>query len=152
MLQRGTPRVARGNVVFRSGRGSRRICRMKNALLITTILLCSVSVIAASPNPPTMRVDFFHTGNATSQSFSLDRVVIEPLPWPGSMSEKAHIDNTNLGKYLFEVRDRAKGDLLFSRGFLSIFGEWETTEEAKGISRTFSESMRFPRFEQPLKI
>jgi len=126
---------------------------MKKALILIAILMCcTLTTSAASPNPPTMRVDFFHTGNATSETFSLDRVVMEPLPWPGSMVEKARIDETNLGKYQFEVRDRAKGDLLFSRGFSSIFGEWETTEEAKTVSRTFSESMRFPRFEQPLKI
>src|SRR6185369_9632532 len=124
---------------------------MNKVLLLLALLLmcCLSSVFAASPNPPTMRVDFYHSGNATTQSFSLDRVVIEPLPWPGSMSEKARIDQTNLGKYMFEVRDRAKGDLLYSRGFSSIFGEWESTGEAKSMNRTFSESMRFPRFEQP---
>src|SRR3954471_21744536 len=111
--------------MFRSGDCSRRIWRMNKVLLLALLLMCSLSAaFAASPNSPTMRVDFYHSGNATSQSFSLDRVVIEPLPWPGSMSEKGRIDSTNLGKYLFEVRDRAKGDLLYSRGFSSIFGEW----------------------------
>jgi hypothetical protein len=126
---------------------------MNKVLLLALLLMCCLSpVFAAPPNPPTMRVDFYHSGNATSQSFSLDRIVIEPLSWPGSMSEKARIDQTNLGKYLFEVRDRAKGDLLYSRGFSSIFGEWETTEEARSVNRTFSESLRFPRFDQPLTI
>lgn len=139
---------------------------MKRACLLV-LLLCGIAIAGAAQNarpkdphnlnahasnPRTMRVDFYHTGNATTQTFSLDRVVIEPLPWPGAMTEKARIDQTNLGKYLFEVRDRAKGELLFSRGFSSIFGEWATTEEAKTMNRTFSESMRFPRFEQPLRI
>jgi hypothetical protein len=139
--------------LFRSGDGSRRIWLMKKALLLAVLLMfCLSAAFGASSNPPTMRVDFYHSGNDKTQSFSLDRVVIEPLPWPGSMSEKARIDQTNLGKYLFEVRDRAKGDLLYSRGFSSIFGEWESTEEAKTMNRTFSESLRFPRFEQPLTI
>jgi hypothetical protein len=121
--------------------------------LMLSVLLCCASVaFAGTNNPPTMRVDFYHTGNSSSQTFSLDRVVIEPLPWPGSMSEKARIDSTNLGKYLFEVRDRADDTLLYSRGFSSIFGEWETTDEAKALNRTFSESLRFPRFDQPLRI
>ena len=38
------------------------------------------------------------------ETFSFDRVVIEPLPWPGDMSKT--IDDTNLGNYFFEVRDR----------------------------------------------
>ena len=34
---------------------------------------------------------------------------------------------------------------LYSRGFASIFGEWETTEEARSRFRTFHESAAFPR-------
>jgi Peptidase M64 N-terminus len=33
---------------------------------------------------------------------------------------------------------------VYSRGFSSIFGEWETTGEAKSLARTFQESLRFP--------
>jgi hypothetical protein len=90
----------------------------------------------------TMRVDYYHTGNATEERFSLDRVVVEPLPWPGNPAKP--IDNTNLGKYRFTVVDVASGTTLFSRGFASIYGEWETTAEAKIMNRTFSESLRFP--------
>jgi hypothetical protein len=124
----------------------------KQWLNVILLLFCASIAFAATSNPPTMRVDYYHTGNATTQTFSLDRVVIEPLPWPGAMTEKARIDTTNLGKYQFEVRDRATDAILYSRGFSSIFGEWETTDEAKNMNRTFSESFRFPRFEHPLKI
>ena len=89
-----------------------------------------------------MRLDYYHTGNAQQELFSVDRVVIEPLPWPGSMAKT--IDNTNLGSYFFEIRDKATAQLLYSRGFNSIFGEWVTTDEAKAANRTFSESLRFP--------
>jgi hypothetical protein len=90
----------------------------------------------------TMRLDFHHTGTATTEVFSLDRLVIEPAPWPGNPSRQ--IDDTNLGKYFFEVIDRATNRVLYSRGFASIFGEWETTGEAKARARTFEESLRFP--------
>ena len=76
-----------------------------------------------------MRVDYFHTGNAAEEHFSLDRVVLEPLPWPGNPTRP--IDDTNLGKYLFEVIDRATNRVVYSRGFASVYGEWETTGEAK---------------------
>src|SRR5438552_1987740 len=35
-----------------------------------------------------MRVDYFHTGNATEERFSLDRIVVEPLPWAGNPGKK----------------------------------------------------------------
>src|SRR5262249_52730458 len=36
------------------------------------------------------------------------------------------------------------GRVTFSRGFSSIYGEWETTAEAKEVARAFHESVRFP--------
>ena len=98
----------------------------------------------------TMRLDYYHTGDAAQEIFSLDRVVIEPLPWPGSPAQA--IDTSNLGKYFFEVRDAKTKQLLYSRGFASIYGEWETTDEAKTIKRTFSESLRFPVPAAPVNI
>ena len=104
------------------------------------LVLCSSASLAAQPQ--TMRLDYYHTGDAKSEVFSVDRVVIEPLPWPGDLSQA--IDTSNLGKYFFEVRDQKTKQVLYSRGFASIYGEWETTDEAKTIKRTFQESLRFP--------
>ncbi|HEV2880151.1 MAG TPA: IgA Peptidase M64 [Pyrinomonadaceae bacterium] len=98
----------------------------------------------------TMRLDFYHTGNAAQELFSVERVVIEPLPWPGN--PRRMIDESNLGKYLFEVRDRQTNRLLYSRGFASIYGEWETSDEAKTVNRTFQESLRFPAPAAPVQI
>src|SRR5215471_14515367 len=116
-------------------------------------LLLSVASLLAGPNatqPSTMRLDYYHTGNAATETFSFDRIVIEPLPWPGDMAKT--IDDTNLGNYLFEVRDAASDKLLYSRGFGSIFSEWSDTEEAKKLNRTFGESLRFPAPNAPVKI
>jgi hypothetical protein len=98
----------------------------------------------------TMRLDYYHTGNASMEMFSVDRVVVEPLPWPGNPAKG--IDDTNLGKYYFEVIDRKSNRVLYSRGFASIYGEWETTDEAKSVNRTFHESLRFPTPEGPVQV
>jgi hypothetical protein len=50
------------------------------------------------------------------------------------------------------VRDKGTNRLLYSRGFSSIFGEWELTAEAKRIARTFGESFRFPAPQAPVRI
>jgi hypothetical protein len=112
-------------------------------------LLAAATLVAGAP-PPTLRVDYYHTGNARTETFSLDRVVREPLPWPGNPART--VDDSNLGKYRFQVTDAASGKLLYSRGFCSIYGEWETTEEASKASRTFSESLRFPCPPGPVEI
>ena len=97
-----------------------------------------------------MRLDYYHTGSAAQEIFSNDRVVLEPLPWPGN--PRKPLDDSNLGPYFFEVRDEKSDQLLYSRGFASIYGEWITTDEAKLTPRTFSESLRFPAPTAPVKI
>jgi len=113
---------------------------MKRSLGIVLALLAYCVCTAAAPR--TLRVDYYHTGNAHEEWFSLDRVVLEPLEWPGN--PRKTVDETELVNYLFEVRERGSGKLLYSRGFNSVFGEWKTTEEALHANRTFSESLRFP--------
>jgi hypothetical protein len=125
----------------------RKLCR---AIFLASLAVVSAAVCLATDAPRTLRVDYFHTGNDHQETFSLDRVVLEPLPWPGNPNHL--IDDTNLGKYYFEVHDRATNRLLYSRGFASIYGEWETTDEAKEVNRTFSESLRFPAPNAPVQI
>ncbi len=116
------------------------------AVVFSSLLLSLLSFAA----PRTLRVDYYHTGNAQQQWFSLDRVVLEPLEWPG-IPAKA-IDESQLGNYLFEVREKGSGKLVYSRGFNSVFGEWKTTEEALHANRTFSESLRFPSPADPVEV
>ncbi len=116
--------------------------------LFLFLLLSTTALFAATPR--TMRLDYYHTGNDHQEMFSMGEFVLEPLPWPGNPNQP--IDDTNLGKYFFEVRDRATNKVIYSRGFASIFGEWETTDEAKTTNRTFGESLRFPTPEKPVHI
>lgn len=123
--------------------------------LTATLLLCN-SLFAAPPasyssvfTDETMRVDYFHTGGKGAEIISLDRVVNDG-PWPGSRTRL--IDDTNLGKYLFEVIDRETNQPVYSRGFASIYGEWETTGEVRTSNRTFHESLRFPWPRQAVQV
>lgn len=113
-------------------------------------LCCWISLGPLTAAPKTMRLDYFHTGDASHEVFSVDRVVIEPLDWPGNPAKG--LDGTNLGKYFFEVIDRGTNRTVYSRGFASVYGEWETTGEAKRVHRTFHESVRFPVPRSPVQV
>ncbi len=89
----------------------------------------------------TMRFDYFHSGTATEEHFAQDRIVSDGI-WSGS--KKNLIDDLRLGLYFFEVIDEESKILLYSRGFASIFGEWQTIPEASEEWGTFHESLRFP--------
>jgi hypothetical protein len=119
-------------------------------------MLSSLALVAALAAPPsdagtprTLRLDYFHTASAAEERFALDGLVLEG-PWPGNPARP--IDDTNLGKYLFHVIDRATNRTLYSRGCASICGEWETTDEAKRAFRTFHESLRFPEPKAPVQV
>src|SRR5262249_14242413 len=89
--------VALGVVVDLAGRLSPAA-----AAVMALALVCGAGRTAFAA-PPTLRVDYYHTGNATEEHFSLDRVLQEPLPWPGNPNRP--LDDTNRGKYFFEVHD-----------------------------------------------
>ena len=97
----------------------------------------------------TMRVDYFHSGGLGTEIIALDQVVSDGV-WVGSRTRL--IDDLNLGKYLFEVIDRRTNRVIYSRGFASIYGEWETTPESRELHRTFHESLRFPWPQRPVQV
>jgi hypothetical protein len=119
----------------------------KIRLLSAALALASNAALA---QPATVRLDYTHSGNALSDQYAIERVLIEPLPWPGDPSQP--FDNTNRGQNRVEVVDAKTGDLLYSRDFSTVFGEWKTTDEAGRISRGFHESVRFPKPERPVRV
>ena len=97
-----------------------------------------------------MRVDYYHTGGAAS---SCSRSTASSPTAPGPAAARSLLDDTNLGQYFFEVIDRGTNQAIYSRGFASLYGEWETTAEAKqGVHRTFHESLRFPWPKAPVQV
>jgi hypothetical protein len=92
--------------------------------------------------PATLRVDIQHGGDARSEHYAIERVVVEPLPWPGNPARP--IDDSNRGTHRVEVIEPGTGRVLYSRGYSTIFGEWRSTDEAATTQRSFQESLRFP--------
>ena len=123
--------------------------------LVAVVLLAAASPAGAQStfstffSGKTMRVDYYHTGGG-QEIFSLDRVVSDG-PWAGSRTNL--LDDTNLGPYFFEVIDRKTNQPIYSRGFASLYGEWESTDEPKqGVHRSFHESLRFPWPNGPVQV
>lgn len=90
----------------------------------------------------TMRIDYFHIGDATSETVTIDHVYQYGV-WAGST--KNLLDNFNNGADYYKIYGAASGNLIFSKGFDSYFKEYQTTEEAaNGIMRTYHESAIIP--------
>jgi len=88
-----------------------------------------------------LRLDFYHTGDKNSEIISFGKCLVEPY-YGGS--HKNLIDPTEYGYYFFKVFDASTNQVIYSRGFSTLFQEYQTTEEAKTVTKTFSGSLTFP--------
>jgi hypothetical protein len=117
------------------------ICALMLLTFATTVF-CATDDFNDRFTDATLRIDYHHTGAAGEEILSLDRVY-EEGPWSGPRINL--IDNLDLGRYQAKLLDTASGDLIWSRGFESYFGEWKTTVPAtSGVRRTYHESVRAP--------
>ena len=98
----------------------------------------------------TLRLDYYHTGNADSEEFTTDKVYRYGT-W--GRSHLNLIENFNNGRYYFKVYDKKSGQLIYSKGFDSYFGEYQTSSQAlDGIKKTYHESAIFPYPKDSIKF
>ncbi len=130
---------------------------MKFVKYLFVILTPFLSIMKAQPvsfndyfTDQTMRIDYYHIGDANSEMVTLDHVYQYGI-WAGSL--KNLIDDFNNGAYYYKVFDAASGKLILSRGFDSYFKEYQTSDDAaKGIKRTYQESAIIPYPKNKIKF
>lgn len=90
--------------------------------------------------PKTLRIDFVLSGNNETTQAALYRLVEEPH-WGG---RTARMDTSlRLGDYLILVQDEGK-NTIYEEGFATLFEEWQSTEEAQTLTRTFPNTCLVP--------
>lgn len=116
---------------------------MKTAISILLIITAYSSTASFDSTfyVKTLRIDYQHAGNDTVEEYFLDQVSIEPF-WGGSKINL--IDTFYYGKYFLKLFDLDSDSLIYSRGYSTLFGEWQTTNEAKITKRSFSETVVMP--------
>ncbi len=117
---------------------------MKKSIFILILVTLSFQVKASFDAffiEKTMRIDYIHAGNSNNEFYYIEDLKQEPY-WGGSQNQL--IDTFKYGHYFFEIYDAASGILIYSRGYSSLFGEWQTTNEAKEMNKAFYESIVFP--------
>ena len=92
-------------------------------------------------NDHSMRFDFLLGGNSREEKVYPEQIKKEPF-WAGS--KKNLTDSFNYGNYRFRVFDEKSDSLIFSKGFSTLFEEWQSTAEAKEIDKTFYQTAIFP--------
>ncbi len=120
---------------------------------ITLFLVLSTLAVSAQFDnfflDKTMRMDYYHSGNHETEFYSFDELIEEPY-WGGSKMNL--VDTFEYGNYYVKVFNTQNDSLLYSRGYSSLFGEWQTTREAEETWRTLSEAVVFPYPKQEVRI
>ncbi len=70
--------------------------------------------------------------------------------WGGSTINL--VDTMRYGEFMLEVFDSVSNQLIYSRGYSTLFKEWKTTAEADAKERLFLESVVMPYPKSTLKI
>ncbi|MBN3034634.1 MAG: peptidase M64 [Bacteroidales bacterium] len=113
-------------------------------ILSFAVLLAAIPALADFSDlfeEKTLRIDYYHAGDAHEEAFYLGKVIIEPR-WGGSHHQL--IDTLRYGQYFLEVYMEQNDSLIYSRGYCTLFGEWQTTDEAKKIKKAFQETVVMP--------
>ena len=120
---------------------------MRYSLLLFLVLFVAQKSIAQFDkyfDEKTLRLDYYHCGNSVTEKYFFDELIQEPF-WAGS--ETNLIDATGYGTHLLEVRTVGSNELIYSKGYCTLFDEWQTTSEARTTDCCYPESviMPFPR-------
>lgn len=99
--------------------------------------------------PKTLRVDYILAGDATHTGVYLSQMKQEPF-WGGSRENL--IDTFGYGEFEARVKDLETEKLIYSRGFCTLFQEWQTTDEAKKLSRGFYQTTTVPFPKHPVSF
>ncbi len=98
----------------------------------------------------TLRIDYYHTGDAKEEVFTVDKMYKQGI-WAGN--PKKCIQPFELGMYIAKVYDIVSNKLIYTKGYNSIFAEYQTIGPAiNGIKKTYHESVLVPYPKKPILL
>jgi len=96
----------------------------------------------------TLRLDYLHFGNAHNEK-------IEPVTfWQGGIwsgTRKQLIEPARFGEMVLTVKDAQTDEIIFTRSYSTLFGEFVTTEKAETEEGVFEECVLIPYPKAPVK-
>ena len=89
----------------------------------------------------TLRIDYIFAGDATSQEIYLDEMSLSE-GWAG---RRVNLDKVPVaGNGCITLRDSASNTVLYKLTFSTLFQEWQTTEEATMVKKSFENVYLLP--------
>jgi hypothetical protein len=124
-------------------------------LLFLSILLCSSALLSAQTfyedhfQENTLRVDYIFSGTDKTCDIALGE--LKRLDgWAGRRVNMTEVPLRGNGQLL--MTDAASGDTLYRMSFCTLFQEWQATEEATRVRRSFENVFLLPMPAKPANI
>jgi hypothetical protein len=96
----------------------------------------------------TMRIDFYTTGDSSEEIITIDHVY-QTDGWAGN--PKKTVSTFNNGDTFVKIYSALTNEIIYSKCFSTIFGEYKTTKPAKNnVKKTFLESALVPFSKGPV--
>ena len=108
--------------------------------VIATVVAGLVALTAIAQDR-TLRVDYIFSGTDKSQEISLDEMSV----FDGWAGRRVNLDEAPLrGNGQISLTDAQTGDVLYRQSFSTLFQEWQTTEEATRVRKSFENVFLLP--------
>lgn len=105
---------------------------------VLALLICQLSVFAQER---TLRVDYIFSGTSTSTQISLSQL----SSFEGWFGRRHNLDKLPLrGNGQIVMKDAGTGETLYSNSFSTLFQEWQCTEEATRVRKSFENVFLLP--------
>ncbi len=127
---------------------------MLKTLLIFSLFLVSFSLKSQTNfnnyfENTTLRFDYIRAGNSEENNIYFYQLKTEPF-WSGNPNSL--IDKFEYGHYYYQIYDSISGEKIFSRGYNTLYDEWQATAEARSMKKAFYETIIFPMPKKTVKL
>ena len=113
------------------------------------VLCLSIFGINSYPQSQTLRVDYIFSGTDKASEISLDEMSRFD-GWAGRRVNLKEVPVRGNGQIL--MTDAQSGDTLYRQSFSTLFQEWQTTEEATKLRRSFENVFLLPMPQAKAKV
>ena len=119
---------------------------MRRTILLTASLFMCLCLCAQDK---TLRLDYIFSGTDKSVEISLD----EMSCFEGWAGRRVNLDEVPVrGNGQISLTDEANGEVLYRQSFSTLFQEWQTTEEATGVRKSFENVFLLPMPDAKAKV
>lgn len=122
---------------------------MTMPLTLLSLCLSLAQAFAPSFADSTLRLDYIFSGDSRTQHIAVDQLS-KTAGWYGRRHHLAELPLEGNGQ--LTMVDQVTGDTLYRHSFSTLFQEWQETEEARHVTKSFENTFVVPLPKRPVDV